>query len=205
MAKITITIEGLGGELNVGRISKNAYKSLKEITANNYKEFFKNDEQMASIGLAPYSQINDVLGLKAVTLAGCNICIIDEKNSVIFSGEYNNLETDYCGDFNEEHIIAVSENSEEHEFATEIIDQPILYTYSIEKGLFFKADITLSEGEVFDLNEVALCISEVKINTDDDTLFSQDFIFEVRYKEELLSNQHTDSTPLGMDANIVAP
>ena len=204
MKKYTVKLEGFGGELNVGKLDPESAKNLKKKAKGNYDVFVRDENQMANLGLNTYSQISNVISLNNIT-TNCKITILDNKNNTIFDGEYSDLETDYYGDYNQESIIAVSENQEDHEFATLIIDTPILYSFSGEEGIFFNSTIEIPSGEDFELNELALVINEVKINTDKSTVFGYDFITEVRYKDNLFENLKTETTPLSFEAKLIEP
>ena len=202
---VKIKLEGFGGELNIGKIDSTSAKSLMKKAEGNYGKIVRNDDEMSELGLPIYSQINDILSLNCITKSDCLISITDDQGNSIFNGDYGDLDTDYCGDYNQENIIAVSKNPDEHDFATVVIDEPVLYSFSAEKGIFFVANIELPVEEKFDLNQLALVTNEVKINTDDDTVFGYDFIIEVRYQDNLLNNLASDTEPVNFNAEIVEP
>jgi hypothetical protein len=205
MRTITIKLEGFGGELNVGKLDVETAGHLKEKADGDYANIVKDENEMAEFDLPTYSQINDLLSLNNITTNDCEVLISDEEGNLIFKGDLGDLETDYCGDYNQESIIAVSGNPDEHDFATEIVDTPILYSFSSGKGTYFTAEINLADDEAFELEQVAVVVNEVKINTDDDTIFGYDFITEVRYKDEVLENISSDTLPYNFIADIVEP
>ncbi|MFM7851353.1 MAG: hypothetical protein ACKO96_05390, partial [Flammeovirgaceae bacterium] len=136
----------------------------------------------------------------------CLIKVTDSsgKNTLLESG-YHDLNTDYQGDSNEEVFFEVSD---EEEFTYEdhfTKAGRLVYSFSGEKGVFFSSTISLPNGEEFDSNHLALIVKEIVINTDDSTVFSGDFIAEVRYKDIVLENQGGDTRGVSFEASTVKP
>jgi len=205
--EVIITLSGWGGEVIIGHIDVGAAQKLEELAEDSsFEKIFKNDDALADIDLPPYNQIDDLLHLHAVSTSDCSIKVTDSSGkNIIFESGYHDLTTDYQGDNNEEVFFEVSD---EEEFTYEdhfTKSGRLVYSFSGEKGVFFKSEISLADGEEFDSAHLALIIKEIVINTADATVFSGDFISEVRYKDVVLKNHGGDTKGISFEASIVQP
>lgn len=204
MNLINLSLEGIGGEIIIGELSKKQARIINELLLedlDNPEKILKNKKLFADNNLPDYTKFDNILHLKSITTS-CRVKI-SNKIGEMMNVNYYDLESDYSGFYNNEYIIASSLKPEEHKFSTQIFKDPLLYTYSQSKGEFFKTQIRLADSEKFDPKQLSLVVTEVKIINDFGSIFSQDFISEIRYKDQILKGEEGKLKPVEFKGELI--
>ena len=182
--KYTITFHGLGSELTIGHLEQEEIEIIKGLLEDedlSLEDIMNNSEEY---GIAPWSEIDDVIHLTG-PFGGFQVIVTDEESNEVLDMSHEDLDDEY------------PEVIDYKYFDTGNTDEDLaICCVTTEKGALFAAEF---EAEEFDANKLKI-IMYSEIGTD---LYEHDdVVYSVSYDGVELDNIGGDSWGKGFDVYL---